>query len=101
MIDPYSNWQGPVWINVNYFSFIALKCYRLEDEAGTLAGILARLVLADIRKWGSMHECYDAETAEGSSLSRASKRSRFSGICRLESQDMLQCEINGDCLRLD
>ncbi len=65
MIEPYSNWQGPVWINTNYLYFLALKRYGFDDEARQLAGILGRLVLADIRKWGSMHECYHAETGDG------------------------------------
>jgi len=60
MINPYSNWQGPVWINTNYLYFLALKRYGFDNEAAQLAGILGRLVLADIRKWGSMHECYHA-----------------------------------------
>jgi len=65
MIDPYSNWQGPIWINTNYLYFLALKRYGFDDEAAQLAGILGRLVLADIHRWGSMHECYHAETGEG------------------------------------
>ena len=50
MIDPYSNWQGPVWINTNYLYFLALRRYRFDEEAGRLAGILGRLVLADIQR---------------------------------------------------
>ena len=65
MIVPYSNWQGPIWINANYMNYIALKRYGFDEEAAELAGILGRMVLADIRKWGSMHENYDAETGEG------------------------------------
>jgi glycogen debranching enzyme len=50
MIDPYSNCQGPVWINTNFISFIALKRYGFNDEAANLSGILGRLVLGDIKK---------------------------------------------------
>jgi len=104
MIDPYSNWQGPVWINANYLDFIALKRYGFEDEARQLAGILGRLVLADIRKWGSMHECYHAETGEGlAPTPEQSKDHVFAGFVgwNLLVQDILQCEAKGDCFLLD
>ena len=104
MIDPYSNWQGPVWINANYLDFIALKRYGFEDEARRLAGVLGRLVLADIRKWGSMHECYHAETGEGlAPTPEQSKNHVFAGFVgwNLLVQDMLQCEVKRDCLLLD
>jgi alpha,alpha-trehalase len=104
MIDPYSNWQGPVWINANYLDFIALKRYGFEDEARQLAGILGRLVLADIHKWGSMHECYHAETGEGlAPTPEQSKDHVFTGFVgwNLLVEDMLQCETKGDCFLLD
>jgi alpha,alpha-trehalase len=104
MIEPYSNWQGPVWINTNYIYFLALKHYGFDDEAAKLAGILGRLVLADIRKWGSMHECYHAETGEGlAPTAEQSKEHAFPGFVgwNLLVQDMLQCETNRDCLGLD
>jgi alpha,alpha-trehalase len=104
MIDPYSNWQGPVWINTNYLYFLALKRYGFDSEAAQLAGILGRLVLADIHKWGSMHECYHAETGEGlAPTAEQSKDHAFPGFVgwNLLVQDMLQCEVKGDCSRLD
>jgi mannosylglycerate hydrolase MGH1-like protein len=104
MIDPYSNWQGPVWINTNYLYFLALKRYGFDNEAAQLAGILGRLVLADIRKWGSMHECYHAETGEGlAPTAEQSKDHAFPGFVgwNLLVQDMLRCEAKGDCSRLD
>jgi alpha,alpha-trehalase len=100
MIDPYSNWQGPVWINANYLDFIALKRYGFTNEARQLASILSRLVLADINKWGSMHECYHAETGEGlAPTPEQSKDHVFPGFVgwNLLVQDMLQCETKGDC----
>ncbi|MGA2186199.1 MAG: trehalase family glycosidase [Bryobacteraceae bacterium] len=104
MITPYSNWQGPVWINANYLYFLALKRYGFDDEARQLAGTLGRLVLADIRKWGSMHECYDAETGEGlAPTAEQSKDHVFPGFVgwNLLVQDILQCETKRDCLLLD
>ena len=104
MIEPYSNWQGPVWINTNYLYFLGLKRYGFDDEARQLAGILGRLVLADIRKWGSMHECYHAETGDGlAPTAEQSKGHVFPGFVgwNLLVQEMLQCETKGDCFRLD
>ena len=104
MIQPYSNWQGPVWINTNYLYFLALKRNGFDVEARQLAGTLGRLVLMDIRKWGSMHECYHAETGEGlAPTAEQSKNHVFTGFVgwNLLVQDMLQCETKGECLRLD
>lgn len=104
MITPYSNWQGPVWINTNYLYFLALRRYGFDDAAAKLAGILGHMVLEDIHKWGSMHECYDAETGEGLAPTAAqSKEHKFPGFVGwdLLVQDMLQCEANGDCLMFD
>jgi len=86
MIDPYSNWQGPVWINANYLYFVALKRYGFENEARELASRLGEMVLADIRKWGSMHECYHAETGEGLAPTAEQSKDRvFAGFVWLES----------------
>ena len=69
-----------------------------------LAETLGRMVLDDIRKWGSMHECYDGETGEGlAPTPEQSKNGSFPGFVgwNLLVQDMLQCEARGDCLLLD
>lgn len=100
----YSNWQGPVWFNTHYLYYLALKRYGFDDEARQLAGILGRLVLADIRKWGSMHECYHAETGEGlAPTAEQSKDHVFPGFVgwNLLVHDILQCATNRDCLLLD
>ncbi len=62
IIVPYSNWQGPIWINANFLYSIALKNYGFEEEASWIGKKLAPLLLNDIATCGSMHECYDAET---------------------------------------
>ena len=100
MIEPYSNWQGPVWINANYLDYIALKRYGFDAEASRLAGRLGRMVLADIRKWGSMHENYNAETGEGlAPTPEQSENHVFTGFVgwNLLVEDMLECEVKGDC----
>jgi alpha,alpha-trehalase len=100
MIVPYSNWQGPIWINANYLNYIALKRYGFDKEAAQLSGILGRMLVADIQKWGSMHECYDAETGLGlAPTPEQSENHVFTGFVgwNLLAQDMLQCEVKGQC----
>jgi alpha,alpha-trehalase len=100
VIIPYSNWQGPIWINANYMHYIALKRYGFNKEAAELSGILGRMVLADIAKWGSMHEDYHADTGEGlAPTPEQSENHVFSGFVgwNLLVQDMLQCEVKGQC----
>lgn len=100
IIVPYSNWQGPIWINANYLNYISLRRYGLDKEARELSGILGRMVLADIAKWGSMHEDYNAETGEGlAPTPEESPNHVFAGFVgwNLLVEDMLQCEVKGDC----
>ena len=100
IIVPYSNWQGPIWINANYMNYISLKRYGFDKEATELSGILGRMVLADIQRWGSMHEDYNAETGEGlAPTPEQSPNHVFAGFVgwNLLVQDMLQCEVNGEC----
>ena len=100
IIVPYSNWQGPIWINANYLNYISLKRYGFDKEARELSGILGRMVLADIAKWGSMHEDYNAETGEGlAPTPEQSENHVFSGFVgwNLLVQDMLQCEVKNEC----
>ncbi len=103
IIIPYSNWQGPIWINANYLNYIALKRYGFDKEATELSGILGRMVVADIQKWGSMHEDYDAETGAGlAPTPEQSENHVFSGFVgwNLLAQDMLQCEVKKQCVFL-
>ena len=100
IIVPYSNWQGPIWINANYMNYISLKKYGFNKEAADLSDILGRMVVADINKWGSMHEDYDAETGAGlAPTPEQSENHVFSGFVgwNLLAQDMLQCEAKGKC----
>jgi alpha,alpha-trehalase len=100
MIEPYSNWQGPVWINANYLYYIALKRYGFDADATQLAGKLGRVVLKDIKKWNSMHENYNAETGEGvAPTPELSPDHKFTGFVgwNLLVQDMLQCEVERRC----
>ena len=103
IIDPYSNWRGPVWINANFLDWIALRRYGYKDEAHQLAVTLAGVLHRDIEKWGSMHEDYSAETGEGLAPTPAqSPGGKFAGFVgwNLLAQDMLGCETGrGQCVR--
>ena len=64
IIKPYSNWQGPVWPLVNYFTAHALLHYGFSREAQLLAEKTVRLCIADIKRTKGMHENYDADTGK-------------------------------------
>jgi alpha,alpha-trehalase len=64
IIKPFSNWQGPIWPLVNYFTIHALLNYGFKKEAKALAIKITRIVLADVKKTGGMHENYHAETGK-------------------------------------
>ncbi len=57
-----SNWQGPVWIPVNYFTFHALQNYGYLDKSEELCDKTIRLLASSIKKKGCMFENYHAET---------------------------------------
>jgi alpha,alpha-trehalase len=105
IIDPYSNWRGPVWMNANYMDWIALRKYGFDAEALWLAITLAGVERRDIAKWSSMHEDYSAETGEGLAPTPAqSKDGKFAGFVgwNLLIEDMLRCEVTGQgCMMLE
>ncbi len=104
IIDPYSNWRGPIWINANLIDWIVLRRYGFKDEAHRLALTLAGELHRDIAKWGSMHEDYSAETGEGlAPTPEQSPGGKFAGFVgwNLLALDMLQCETGrGHCITL-
>jgi alpha,alpha-trehalase len=98
IIDPYSNWQGPLWVNANYLDWIALRRYGFKAESKWVAETLAAEEHRDIAKWGSMHEDYDAETGDGLAPTvEQSPGGKFAGFVgwNLLAQDMLECEVTG------
>jgi alpha,alpha-trehalase len=105
IINPYSNWQGPVWINANFLDWIALRRYGFTAESKGLAETLAAMLRRDIAQWGSMHEDYSAETGEGLAPTAAqSPNGKFAGFVgwNLLAEDMLQCEVTGQhCMTLE
>lgn len=105
IINPYSNWRGPLWINANFLDWIALRRYGFTAESHWLAVSLAGVLSRDVEKWGSMHEDYDAETGAGlAPTPQESPGGRFAGFVgwNLLGEDMLQCETGrGDCMMLE
>jgi alpha,alpha-trehalase len=105
IINPYSNWQGPMWINANYLDWIALRRYGFREQSKWLAERLAGMLHRDIAKWSSMHEDYDAETGDGLAPTiEQSPGGKFAGFVgwNLLAQDMLECEATGQhCMMLD
>ena len=104
IIDPYSNWRGPIWINANFLCWLALRRYGFQAESRRLAVALAQILQQDIGQWGSMHEDYDAETGSGLAPTiEQSPNKKFAGFVgwNLLAQDMLQCELTSrHCLTL-
>ena len=99
IINPYSNWRGPIWINANFLDWMALRRYGFRAEAHWLAVTVAEMLHRDIAAWGSMHEDYNAETGMGLAPTPAqSPGGKFSGFVgwNLLAQDMLQCETSQD-----
>jgi alpha,alpha-trehalase len=104
IIDPYSNWRGPIWINANFLCWLALRRYGFHAESRQLAVTLAQILHRDIAQWGSMHEDYNAETGDGLAPTiEQSPNKKFAGFVgwNLLAQDMLQCELTSQhCLTL-
>ncbi len=104
IIIPYSNWQGPLWINANYMYTIALVKYGFKDEAGVVAKKLAPVLLNDIKVNHSMHKCYHADTREPLAPTAAqSPNGIFTGFVgwNMLEQNMLEGALTGDWMMLD
>lgn len=59
-----SNWQGPVWIPLNWFALHALLRYGYNEAAAELAEDSVMVIARNVRKYGYMAENFDAETGE-------------------------------------
>ena len=65
IILPFSNWQGPIWIPALVVYAGGMLNYGFKEELRPIAFQTARLLLADIAEFDTMHENYHAETGEG------------------------------------
>jgi len=59
-----SNWQGPVWIPLNYFMYHALSYYGFYEEAKKLVNKTIKLLVMSINNIGSFAENYNADTGK-------------------------------------
>ncbi len=86
IINPYSNWRGPIWINANYLDWLALRRYGFNAEAKWLAVSLATILRTTLRSgaqcmrimtrkpvWGSRRPWRNRPTASSPAL--------WAGIC--------------------
>ena len=104
IIVPYSNWQGPIWINANYMYTIALVRYGFKDDAALIAKKLAPVLMNDIKANHSMHECYHADNGEPlAPTADQSPDGVFTGFIgwNLLEQNMLEGALNGNWMMLD
>ena len=65
MINPYSNWRGPVWINVGMLNALGLRANGRGIAATALADALVHTLAEDLRATGTWHESYDSESGLG------------------------------------
>lgn len=65
IIAPYSNWQGPIWVNANYYLCIALNNYGFHEEAKEATRRVAQTLLSDLHNCGSLHENYCGDCGGG------------------------------------
>jgi len=65
IIDPYSNWRGPVWVNAAYLHALALRSNGRAAAAAAEADAVVATLAADLRATGTWHEAYDSTTGAG------------------------------------
>lgn len=59
-----SNWQGPVWVPINYFVFHALRHYGFAEEAAVLADRTVAVLANSLQVRDSFSENFDSETGQ-------------------------------------
>eukprot|EP00946_MAST-07B_sp_MAST-7B-sp1_P002488 g2488.t1 len=64
-IKPYSNWQGPVWVNANAVLTLGLQKYGYSSDAEEIAERVVRTLAQDLDNDGTWHEGYDSENGKG------------------------------------
>jgi alpha,alpha-trehalase len=92
VIVPYSNWRGPVWINVNVVLAYTLASAGRREEALKLANELTDMLALDIKTNGVMHECYHPD--EGTPLSSESKGFLSWNVLVATLLDNLEAEVD-------
>ena len=59
-----SNWLGPLWMLVQYLVYEGLRRYDFHAEANELSRKTLGLLVGDIEKTGTLHECYHPDTGK-------------------------------------
>jgi hypothetical protein len=65
IINPYSNWRGPIWVNVNAVLAFSLRARGFAAAAAALAANVVHTLAEDLRATGTWHEAYHSETGAG------------------------------------
>lgn len=65
MINPYSNWRGPVWVVANVLLSYGLFDYGYAKEAEELANRVVNVLAHDLTATGTWHECYSSADGAG------------------------------------
>ena len=60
-----ANWQGPVWLVLNYCLFSGLMRYGYRKEAERLFHDSVELLAKDLKKTGTTHEYYHPDSGDG------------------------------------
>lgn len=81
-----SNWQGPMWVLPNVMVARCLTANGYHEAAQVVASRVVSTLAADVRRHGSLHENYNAETGEALFASRFMSWN----ILALELIDLLQ-----------
>ena len=64
-IKPYSNWRGPIWVNVNAWIAYGARTMGNTTAAQDVGARVVKALADDLRNSGTWHECLDAETGQG------------------------------------
>lgn len=59
-----SNWLGPVWLVASYLVYAGMIRYGFVAEASELARVTHGLLLRDLNRTQTLHECYHPDTGE-------------------------------------
>ena len=65
IITPYSNWRGPVWVNVGAVMAYTLRAQGQGAAAAALADALVHTLAQDLRATGTWHEAYSSANGSG------------------------------------
>ena len=65
IINPFSNWQGPIWVISSYIYSIGLFNYGFKKEIEWLVWKLGNILKIDLMKYNTMHESYHADNGYG------------------------------------